>query len=143
MPVATAVTKTELEKLLQDVAFTRSFGFRVHAMGEGTCTLAVPFQAAFERPGGIVSGQVFMAAADVAMWLAIMTKLGREEIAVTSEMKTKFLSGARREDFLSKATILKLGKRLIFGVAECTTREGKLLAHHTITYIRLNETSAR
>ena len=98
--------------------------------------LAIPVQPAFERPGGVVSGQVFTAAADVAMWLAIMTKLGTAEVAVTAEMKTNFLSGAREEDFLCQAKILKLGKHLVFGTAECVNREGKLLTHHTITYIR-------
>ena len=83
-----------------------------------------------------MSGQVFMAAADVAMWLAIMTKLGIRDGAVTAEMKTNFLSGARQEDFLCRARILKLGKLLVYGTAECVNGEGKLLAHHTITYIR-------
>lgn len=35
------------------------------------------------KPSAHLSGQVFMAAADVAMWLAIMTKLGQQEAAVT------------------------------------------------------------
>ncbi|MFY9584152.1 MAG: PaaI family thioesterase [Candidatus Acidiferrales bacterium] len=134
--MALAVTESELHKLLSEVSFTKSYGFRLHSIGDGECVLAVPFQPAFERPGGIVSGQVFMAAADVAMWLAIMTKLGKEEIAVTVEMKTNFLNGARREDFLCRASILKLGNSLVYGVAECTNGEGKLLTHHTITYIR-------
>ena len=77
-----------------------------------------------------------MAAADVAMWLATMTKLGTSEAAMTAEMKTNFLNGARAEDFLCRAKILKLGKRLIFGTAECVNGEEKLLTHHTITYIR-------
>ena len=34
----------------------------------GTCTLRVPFNAALERPGGIVSGMTLMGAADVAMY---------------------------------------------------------------------------
>src|SRR5216683_7133265 len=134
MPLA--ASESELRQILSDVAFTRNFGFRLHSIGDGECVLSVPFQRAFERPGGIVSGQVFMAAADVAMWLAIMTKLGTSENAVTAEMKTNFLSGAREEDFLCQAKILKLGKRLVFGTAECVNREGKLLTHHTITYIR-------
>lgn len=137
MPLA--VTESELQRLLSEVAFTRGYGFRVHSVGEGECAIAVPFQQAFERPGGIVSGQVFMAAADVAMWLAIMTKLGTAETAVTVEMKTSFLSGARQEDFLCRARILKLGKRLIYGVAECVNQQGKLLTHHTITYIRSDQ----
>ena len=133
-----AATESELRQILTEVAFTRNFGFRLHSIADGECVLSVPFQPAFERPGGIVSGQVFMAAADVAMWLAIMTKLGTEEPAVTAEMKTNFLSGARQEDFLCRAKILKLGKRLIYGTAECVDGEGKLLTHHTITYIRTN-----
>ena len=86
--------------------------------------------------GGFVSGQVFMAAADVAMWVAIMTRLGKSHGAVTAEMKTNFLRGAKQEDFACRSRILKLGRRLIYGVAECVTEDGSLPAHHTITYIR-------
>jgi uncharacterized protein (TIGR00369 family) len=136
MGTALAITKHELQQLLSEVAFTRSYGFRLHSIADGECILDVPFQEAFERPGGIVSGQVFMAAADVAMWLAIMTRLGKTNLSVTAEMKTAFLNGARRENFRCTAKILKLGKRLIYGVAECINGEGKLLTHHTITYIR-------
>ncbi|MBA2677888.1 MAG: PaaI family thioesterase [Ktedonobacteraceae bacterium] len=131
-----AVTETELQHLLSEVAFTHQYGFRLHSIDDGVCTIAVPFQTAFERPGGIVSGQVFMAAADVAMWLAIMTRLGRADRSVTAEMKTNFLNGARQEQFFCTAKILKLGKRLIYGVAESSNEQGKLLTHHTVTYIR-------
>jgi uncharacterized protein (TIGR00369 family) len=126
----------ELKQLLHEVAFTRNFGFTLHAISDGECSIDVPFQEAFERPGGIVSGQVFMAAADVAMWLAIKTKLGLADASVTAEMKTNFLSGARRSGFRSTAKVLKVGRRLIYGVAECVDGTGKLLTHHTVTYIR-------
>jgi len=96
----------------------------------------VPFQAAFERPGGIVSGQVFMAAADVAMWLAIKTKLGMTDSSVTAEMKTNFLGTAKREEFRCTAKVMKLGRRLIYGVAECVDSNARLLSHYTVTYIR-------
>ena len=109
--VALAATALELQQILSGVPFTRSYGFRLHSIGDGECTLFVPFQEAFEQPGGIVSGQVFMAAADVAMWLAIMTRLGAKDAAVTAQMNTSFLSGARDEDFLCRARILKLGRR--------------------------------
>ena len=62
-----ACSEKELEQLLSDVAFTRNFGFALQGIADGECSIDVPFQTAFERPGGIVSGQVFMAAADVAM----------------------------------------------------------------------------
>lgn len=131
-----ACSEEELFGLLAEVAFTRNFGFLVHSIGDGQCSLDVPFQAAFERPGGIVSGQVFMAAADVAMWLAIKTKLGLQDSSVTAEMKTNFLGGAKGEGFRCTARILKLGRRLIYGTAECVDGGGRLLTHSTLTYIR-------
>ena len=134
--MALAATEAELQRILDGVAFTRSYGFRVHTIDEGLCILAVPFQAAFERPGEIVSGQVFMAAADVAMWLAIMTRLGPRDGSVTAGMTTAFLGAARRESFRCTAQILKLGQRLIYGTAESVTHDGRLLAHHSLTYAR-------
>jgi len=134
MPLA--VTESELRRLLDEVAFTRSYGFRLLAIGDGLCTLEVPFQAAFERPGGIVSGQVFMAAADVAMWLAIMTRLGPANGSVTAGMTSAFLGAARREPFRCTARIVKLGRRLVYGTAESLTAADRLLAHHSLTYAR-------
>jgi uncharacterized protein (TIGR00369 family) len=130
-----ACSERELQQLLEEVTFTRSFGFLVGAIGDGECSMDVPFQEAFERPGGIVSGQVYMAA-DVAMWLAIKTRLGVADSSVTAEMKTNFLGSARKQGFRCTAKVLKLGRRLIYGVAECVDGEGRILTHHTITYIR-------
>ena len=93
-----ACTRGELERLLAEVAFTRNFGFALESIADGECAISVPFQAAFERPGGIVSGQVFMAAADLAMWLAIKTKLGLADASVTAEMKTNFLARPGRRN---------------------------------------------
>jgi uncharacterized protein (TIGR00369 family) len=131
-----ACSEDELMRLLNEVAFTRNFGFVLHEIADGECSIDVPFQEAFERPGGIVSGQVFMASADVAMWLAIKTRLGLADSSVTAEMKTNFLGGAEKSGFRCTAKVLKFGRRLIYGVAQCVDSNGKLLTHHTVTYIR-------
>ena len=136
--MALAVTGAELQRILDDVAFTRAYGFRLQAIGDGECTLEVPFRAESERPGGIVSGQVFMAAADVAMWLAIMTRLGATDGSVTAGMTSAFLGAARREPFRCTARIVKLGRRLVYGVAESVGTGGRLLAHHSLTYARVS-----
>jgi uncharacterized protein (TIGR00369 family) len=131
-----AATESELRQLLSQVGSTNHYGFQLYSLGDGECTLLAPFRKDFERPGRVVAGPLFMAAADVAMWLAIITKLGVSDGSVTAEMKTNFLNAAREEDILCHAKILKLGRRLVYGVAECTNREGKLLTHHTVSYIR-------
>ena len=137
-----ACTEADLKQLLQEVAFTRNYGFRLCEIADGECSLDVPFQDAFERPGGIVSGQVFMAAADVATWLAIKTRLGLNDASVTAEMKTNFLGGAQKIGFRCTARVLKFGRQLIYGVAECRDTGGRLLAHHTISYIRVEASRA-
>jgi acyl-coenzyme A thioesterase PaaI-like protein len=58
-----------------------------------------------------------------------------DDASVTSEMKTNFLGGARGEAFHCTARVLKFGRRLIYGVAECVDGNGRLLTHSTITYI--------
>jgi uncharacterized protein (TIGR00369 family) len=129
-----AVSTAELEGLLEETAFTRQLGFRLLAIADGLCTIEAPFKPEFERPGGVVSGHVFMAAADVAMWLAIKTRLGLEDESVTASMTTEFLSPARRAPVRCTASVLKWGKRLIVGTAECLNEAGQRLTHHTVTY---------
>ena len=135
-PVPLAVDEAELRELLARVPFTRAYGFRLHSIREDECVLDVPFRKTFERPGGIVSGQVFMAAADVATWFAIMTRLGKTDMSVTAQMSTAFLGVAKKEPFRCEARILRLGRRLVYGVAACVGGDGRLLAHSSVTYAR-------
>lgn len=136
MEISLAVTGEELKQVLSESAFARIYNFKLQSFRSGECTLITPFQEDLERPGGIVAGSIYMTAADVAMWLAIMTLLGKGTLTVTAELKTAFLNSAKREDVICTANILKMGKNLIYGVAECSNMAGKLLTHHTITYIR-------
>jgi acyl-coenzyme A thioesterase PaaI-like protein len=130
------VTAGQLQQLLShDTAFTKAYGFVVTTVEPGSCTLEVPHLPHFERPGGIVAGQVFMTAADVAMWLAIKTLRGLDDPSVTSHMQTHFLQSARAEGFTCRAVVLSIRRRTAFGTAECLSPKGQLLAHHTLTYV--------
>ena len=126
-----------LQAVLDSERFIEPYGFRVQSASEGTCTIELAFSKALERPGGIVNGPALMAAADCAMWLAIKASIGVENDALTSEMATTFLAPAKNEAVLSTAKILRLGKRRIFGTAECRSASGKLFTHHTLSYSRI------
>ena len=130
----------ELNGLLAQHEFTRRPGFRVTSAGEGECELAVPYRAEYERPGGIVSGQLYVHAADVAFWLAVKTRLGLDDGSVTSGLNSAFLASAGREPFVCRARVLKVGARLVYGEAECVAGV-RLLTHHTLTYARAAATS--
>ena len=135
---APAPTLSDLNQVLADTPFLEAYAFRVESTAPGECTLRVPFMPALERPGGIVSGMTLMGAADVAMWLAIMTLRGIGERWVTSDMKTAFLKSAREEDIVCNARILKSGRRTMYGTAECMGADGGLVAHHVLTYARVD-----
>ena len=128
--------KRELQQLLDKAKFLRPYGFRVVAADRRRCMLELPHKPALERPGGIVNGPALMAAADCAMWLAIKARLGVEGDALTSELNTAFLAPAKGEHVYCTARILKMGRRLIYGVAQCHARNGTLFSHHTVTYVR-------
>lgn len=133
----TAPSIEALNGVLADTPFLNPYAFSVKACAPGECTVLVPFMDSLERPGGRVSGMILMGAADVAMWLAIMTLRGTAERWVTSDMKTAFLRGAREEDILCTARVLKPGKRNMYGTAECHGAASGLVAHHVLTYAKV------
>lgn len=136
MSEAQVPSAVELQRMLDANEFTSAFGFQVVEVGEGAATLRVPFMKRWERPGGILSGQVYMAAADCAMWVAILGTQGYGPMSVTTELNTAFIAAAREEDITCTARILKSGRRLIYGSADCSSLDGRLLSHHMLTYAR-------
>ena len=85
------------------------------------------------RPGGTVSGPSIFALADVAVYLAILSRIGPVALAVTTNCAIDFLrKPASARDLLAEAQLLKLGRRLAVGdvrvfsdgVAEPVARAG-------------------
>jgi acyl-coenzyme A thioesterase PaaI-like protein len=127
-------TLEEFADILARSGFLKPFGFKIQSCAPGECVLMVPQAVSLERPGAIMSGIAITGAADVAMWLAIMTHRGTTEQWVTTDLKSAFLRGARATDVYCTARVLKLGKRTAYGTAECRAANGDLLAHHVLTY---------
>lgn len=68
------------------------------------------------RPGGTVSGPAIFALADVAMYLAILSRIGPVELAVTTNCSIDFLRKPQAgTPLVARARILKLGRRLAVG----------------------------
>jgi uncharacterized protein (TIGR00369 family) len=132
-----AATREDLERRLASAAFNRYYRFRVREFGEGTCTIDVPFFEEFERPDGVVSGPVFMAAADASIWLSVLTLRGVDEPWVTVDLNTAFIRPARREAFTCTGRVLRSGRQVTYAVAECVRADGTVLTHHMATYARV------
>jgi len=134
-----ATGRSELERWLASAAFNVYFGFQLREFGAGQCTIEAPFRGEFGHPGGAICGPVFMAAADVAIWLAVATRRGTSERWVTADLKTAFLRAARREPFTCTARVLKIGRQLAYAVGDCAHQDGTLLTHHAGIYVRVSD----
>lgn len=68
------------------------------------------------RPGGTVSGPSMFGLADVAFYFALMSRIGPEALAVTTNVSIDFLRKPMPDaDLLGEARILKIGRQLAAG----------------------------
>ena len=82
----------DFEALVREsVPLVGSQGVRVKAMASGTASLLLPFREDFLRPGGTVTGPALFGLADVALYGAVLSVIGRVELAVTTSMTINFL----------------------------------------------------
>ena len=85
------------------------------------------------RPGGTVSGPTMMALADVALYVAILSRIGPEALTVTTDFTCHFLSKpVANTALLAKATLLKLGKRLVIGEVELYSEGQDIPVAHVV-----------
>ena len=131
-----ALSAEELAELIRDgVPLVGGMGVTVEAVGQGTVRLRLPYRADFVRPGGTVTGPAMFALADVALYGAVLSLIGRVELAVTTSMTVNFLRRPAPVAVAAEARILKLGKRLAYGeVLLWSEGEDEPVAHVTGTY---------
>lgn len=70
------------------------------------------------RPGGTVSGPTMFSLVDVAIYLAILSRIGPQALAVTTNCSIDFMrKPAAGADLICEARLLKLGRVLAVGDA--------------------------
>ena len=88
------------------------------------------------RPGGTVSGPSMFGLADVAAYVAVMSRVGREALAVTTNCSIDFMrKPAAGADILAHAELLKLGRALaVVDVRLFSDGGTEPVARATLTY---------
>ena len=76
-----------------------------------------------------------MGLADYALYAAILSRIGRVELAVTTNLNANFLRRPKPADLIAKARLIKLGRRLAVGEVELySDGDDDMVAHVTSTY---------
>ncbi len=88
----------------------------LETVDEDGAVVTHPVGEAELRPGGTVSGPVLMAVADVALYLAILGRIGIVPLAVTTSLTVNFLrKPAADRPLRAECRLLKLGRALAVG----------------------------
>ena len=108
----------------------------IESVGKDTATVRHPIGIAELRPGGTVSGPVMMFVADVALYVAILGRIGIVPLAVTTSLTINFLRKPSADaDILGVCTLLKVGRTLAIGeVAIYSEGNPDPVAHAVGTY---------
>ena len=101
--------------LLRDFAQVAA-DFIVTRADDAGVTLRLAVQDKHLRPGGTVSGPTMFGLADVAMYLAILSRIGPVALAVTTNCSMDFMRKPQAGvDMRAEARVLKLGRSLAVG----------------------------
>lgn len=133
-----ALSRDEMEAYLDEVFPEVHFGGRtltIEAVGAGTCRVRMASHPKNLRPGGTISGPAMMTLADFALYVAVLTVVGKVPLAVTTNLSINFLRKPEPGDLVSETRLLKAGKRLCVGEVTIFSEGGEEpVAHVTGTY---------
>ena len=131
------LTAEQVQGLIRlGVPMAEDIDLRIDHLDAERAIARVPFHGKLVRPGGTLSGPTIMALADAAMYAVVLGRLGRVEMAVTSNLNINFLSKPKAVDLIAEARILRLSKRQAVCEVELHSLggEGDLVAQVTGTY---------
>ncbi len=113
----------------------REFGFVIDRADADGVQVSLPINAGHLRPGGTISGPTLMTLADTAMYLAVLSRVGPEALAVTTSLNMNFLRRPQASRIVCTCRLLKLGKRLAVGdtLIHCEGQPDPV-AQATVTY---------
>lgn len=130
------ISAQDFEELIRaTIPLVEAMPFSVVSIVRGEAVLRVGFTEAQLRAGGTLNGPTMMTLTDTALYAAVLSCIGFEPLAVTSNLSIHFLRKPEPRPLVAHARILKLGRRLAVGTVELRSEGGdELVAHASGTY---------
>lgn len=127
---------TELNDFVAEVFPQVCHQVFVEELTETGCVVRWKVDDSNLRPGGTVSGPTMFSAADVAAYLATLSRIGPEALAVTTNCSIDFMrKPAARTDLIADCRLLKLGRVLsVSDVLIYSDGQDQPVARASLTY---------
>ena len=120
-----------------ELPFFGEFGFELESIEPDVGVVRFVYDDRWTRPYKIINGGTLMTLTDVAMYVAVFSRVGIVPLAVTNELKMNFLRPAIGSDVLARANVKKAGRRVVYGDVDIFMdgEPDRLVAHATSSYI--------
>jgi len=111
-------TITELQDYLSEVFSQVKDDFVIEDLTDDLTRVRMIITDTHLRPGGTVSGPTMFTLADCAMYMAVLARIGREALAVTTNCSIDFMrKPTANTDLVAECRIYKMGRVLAVGDA--------------------------
>ncbi len=110
------MTAPDLAAFLDEVFPQVEGAFTIERLDEAMLEVRLNVKEHHLRPGGTVSGPTIFALADCAVYMAVLARIGRQALAVTTSASMDFMrKPAAGHDLIAHCRLLKLGRVLAVG----------------------------
>jgi uncharacterized protein (TIGR00369 family) len=108
----------------------------IESVGPNTSRIRMHLTEHNTRPGGTISGPAMFTLADLAIYAALLGRLGSAAIpSVTSNLNITFLLRPPARDVIAEARLVRVGRRLAYAEVALYSDGGtEMIAHATGTY---------
>ena len=129
-------TIQELSKYVEEIFPQVKDDFEILEISEFGSKVRLKVTFRHLRPGNTVSGPAIFSLVDCTAYMAILAKLGKEALAVTTNCSIDFMrKPSGQTDLIANCEILKFGKTLVVADAKVYSEDTeKPVARASVTY---------
>ncbi len=110
------MTRDEFLALVREtLPASQGFDVGFERLEAGLVRMRLRYDARHVRAGGTISGPTIMTLADTALYALVLSLIGLEPLAVTTDLSFHFLRRPQPVDLIAEARVLRHGRRLIVG----------------------------
>ena len=103
---------TKVSKSFENQAFMKTIGAKLNSVDEGRVVITVELKPSMMQQHGFGHAGVTFSIGDSAAGYAALTKMGKNQEVLTSEMKIHLMSPADGKILKAVGSVLKAGRRL-------------------------------
>jgi uncharacterized protein (TIGR00369 family) len=116
MSAQSRVTGDEFLRLIREtIPASAGAAMTVEEIAHGRAVVRLKADPSQIRAGGTLSGPTIMTLADTALYAAVLSAIGLEALAVTTDLAFHFLRRPALRDLVADARLLRCGRRLAVG----------------------------